>query len=323
MRIMNSKKRMKRIKEKKRIKYAYGLYIIGLVLLIVIALFLPQIIFALQDNYRMTGTETEARSSLDISQLNASYELQTNARIKYFLNMNRKNVTSIEYKFAEESEMAELLEGIFSQEWFAPFYEYGLIPRLHYEVFLDDTSMVRLQDCKKYIVSGNDYHEGIALMMWYFDLYLSASDTRVQLLADTETNTIYYVKLTRENHEVEAYDSESSQVVTYVKSNKEKTTEWDYLTSFFAYYISFYDSYYETDGTISYEFYDINDINNGNTWFYESSQNGDRFELSLALPYGELSMNFIVYVTSNIYYYPDITIGLAPIGELIPEMMQD
>lgn len=294
------------------------LCVAGLLLLVIAALFLPQIIFEIQDKYRMVNTEVESRESLDISQLNLSYEKQLGTRMSNFLKANQKMVTGLDYEVTKGSEQADLLENIWYQEWFYIVIDYGVNTGIDYytKMFEIDFSSC-VQDCKKYIVYGSNYER--MLMMWYFDIYLADIDTRMQLVVDSETDTIYYMKLSYGEPQVKKTKLAEAYYFMY-----------DYILS----YIDFYYSYYEADNGTNAE----TNIN-ADTWNeaeditakmevgeqYDAGviMDENQYKVEMALPYGETSMTFLFQAVFGDGIYPDIVMGIREIGELIPEMMQD
>lgn len=293
-------------------KLIYPFCIGGMVFLVLVALFFPQIIFSIQDMYRMENTETEVRSNLNVSGLDLSYEQNMNARLYNFLNMQDMTVTAIEYEFADDSELQELLEKILKQDWFAMPYDMNMMTTYLLTVDFWEKFPVSVRDCKKYLVHGRDYQDGVALMMWYLDLYLEPVDTRVRILADTETDTIYYVKITEGlNEEVEEYKVD--------KSLSERLYYWADIAPEFFY---FYYSYYEADEAMLHSEYGTYDINR--PWFVETKMVEYEYcEITFPLCYGELNADFQMRAELGKGIYPNLTMGLPVIGEMIPEMIQD
>lgn len=291
-------------KKKKRIKSVriYGFCMGGLLLLVIAALFLPQVIFTIQDRYLMTGTEVEARRSLDVSQLNSLYEKQTHDRMSNFIHMDLQTatVTSIDYDLMEDTEIEEQVKAILRQEWSAPL---NVIMG-----FTSDTSII-VQNCKKYIVYGNGNESGVALMMWYYDIYLDAIDSQMRLLVDSETDTIYYVK-----------------VMIDERYNMAAMNGYDYsylIESIHAisYNLDYYNSYYEAE-LESFSEFDEESQKKGEVWYVKPKSDGEGYALHAALPYGELSVDFLF---EGIWRngMNSISIGIQEIGDLVPEMIQD
>lgn len=283
----------------------------GMGLLIMISLFLPQILFAIQDAYRMKNTETQARSKLDVVEWNAAYEKQLSTRLTNLLNMQDRTITAIEYEFLLESEQGELLSEIFYEEWFGVLYNHVVMTNYVYTDDFDVALSFMVQDCKKYLVHGKDYQDGVALMMWYFDLYLTPVDTRIQILVDAETDTLYYVKITAE---------EGKDYLKENKFDKQRMEQLYYCAESIPYYFSFYYDYYEADAAVLYSDYGTYDEI---PWFVERKIEDSYCEVVFPLYYGELNTEFWFRAELGKGAYPDLIIGLPIIGELIPEMLQN
>lgn len=290
-------------KKKKRIKNIriYGSCMGGLLLLVIAALFLPQVIFTIQDRYLMAGTEVEARQSLDVSQLNSLYEKQTHDRMHNFIHMDLQTatITSIDHDLMEDTEIEEQVKAILQQEWSAPLNAI--------RGFNSDTPII-VQNCKKYIVYGNENENGVALMMWYYDIYLDALDSRMRLLVDSETDTIYYVK-----------------VMINERYNMAATKGYDHSYSiepiYIVYYsLDYYNTYYEAE-LESFSGFDEESQKKGEVWDVTESDD-EGYTLHAALPYGGLSVDFLF---EDIWRngVNIISMGIQEIGNLVPEMIQD
>lgn len=293
---------MKGRKYIKRTKSLYSVCIIAMILLVIAALFLPQIIFSIQDKYRMMNTEAKTRNSLDIAQLDLDYEQQLNERLNNFFGMSDTTVTAIDYEF-EDSEWENLVESIFYQEWFIVLINNSLVTDYIYAAQFWDMYTVNIQDSKKYIVYGKDYRDGIALMMWYLDIYMESPGIRIRLLVDTESNTIYYVKITS--------DEKTDSIATDGVIDKEY---FYYLAEIIAKHYDFYYNYYEAD-----EQYNEVEETRG----IKSEVDDNILEVIFNLPYEHLNAEFLFRTEYKNGNYPDITVGFPAIGKKIPEIMQN
>lgn len=295
---------------KKRLGYL--LCIGGMVLLVLGAFYLPQMIFAVQDKMRMEDTKAKERSNWDVFRLDASYEQNTNARLEHFLKMQEVIVTPIEYEFTDDSELRDVLEQILKQGWFAMPYDISIMTTYVLTADFWETLPMSVLECKKYLLHGRDYQEGVALIMWYLDLYLEHVDTRVRILADSETNTIYYVKIT------EGATKENKEY----KVDKNRIERLYYWADSVPGYYEYYSSYYESDEEMLYHEYGTFDSEK--PWFIESKTDGvECCEVTFPLYYGELNTDFQIQAETGQGIYPNLTLGISAIGEKIPEMMQN
>lgn len=314
--------------KKKESGKIYKLYVGFLVLFVVIALLLPQFVFKVQDSYWMTRTQVDARSNVDISQLHSFYEEQMYDRMSNFasMNVNSLTVTAIEHDI-EEEEFWEILERIFYQDWMTLVLINTLSAYEPYGTFWKDS--LEIQNCRKYIVYGDDFEAGVALMMWYFDIYIIDEDIRIRLLADTETDSMYYIKITTNDkqNDVTDYDAKKGNVAydmdtsseAYGKEKIEQLSMWaeqfHYLSD---YYVDYYES--ERDDTKGDLYENPGDVKElyGNVEITE-----DRCMVEFPLRYEHVSLNFLFQVIYRNEVDLDFCMGIPAIGELIPEMIQD
>jgi len=260
----------------------------------------------------MEHTDTKVRGNLDVLRLDLSYEQNINARLSHFLNMQEVMVTPIEYDFTDDSKLREVMEKVLKQGWFGVPYDMSMVTTYVLTVEFWESFPSAVQDCKKYLVHGQDYQDGVALMMWYLDLYLEPVDTRVRILTDTETNTIYYIKIT------EGVTKENDEY----KVDKNRIERLYYWADSVPYYFEYYNSYYEADEASLDSEYGTYDDNV--PWFIESETDGKECcEVTFPLYYGELSTDFQIRAELGRGIYPNLTMGIPLIGEKIPEMMQD
>ncbi len=293
------------------------LCVAGMLLLVIAALFFPQIIFEIQDRYRMVNTEVEARESPDIFQLNLSYEEQLGIRMSNFLKANQKMVTGLDYDVTEGAEQAGLLETIMYQEWFYILYDYSItVDSFYYESMFSTDIASSVQDCKKYIVYGSNYEP--LLFLWYFDIYLPDIGTRMQLVVDTEDDTVYYIRLSfdeQQERQTKFTDAGPAYVlIEYIMAN-----------------IPFYYSYYEADSyeeNLGYGYDLVSDAGNVAVTGSEQYDIGivmdeSQYKIETAFPYGDSYMTFFAQAAFGDGVHPEIIMGIREIGELIPEMMQN
>lgn len=314
--MFSRKNQKKPITKQNRLKYV--LCIVGMVLLVAAAFFLPQIVFSVQDGYQMQTTETEVRNSLEVSMLNSTYEKDLNTRIRNFLNMQDRTVTAIDYEFSNKSELRELLDSVFLQDWFAVLYDNVMMSYILWVGYSSELP-VEVLDCKKYLVHSREYQDGVALMMWYLDLYLEEIDARVRLLVDTESNTIYYAKITDVGYEeVNLTEYEEPAMSTEVLE-KDLFQLGQVIRSCYG----IYHTYYEADDTVPFNQYDSSESPKEEDWYISYALDEDKVSVSSQMPFGELCTYFIFKLEIKDGIYQDIDMGLSSVAEMIPEMMQD
>lgn len=289
----------------------YAVSIVGILCLVILALFLPQIVFGIQDRYRMSNTEVEKRSGIDVSSINTDYELNMNARMSNFSQIDLESlvVTAIDYDGKENEEISDLLGKVFANEWVERLNDitYYLFQRELKPTFID------LKDYKKYIVYGKDYQDGVALLMWYLDFYLEEPAARVRVLVDSETESIYYIKITADK---EQYEKQKGNVATdgIADSGELYSLFAESVTKYMGYYIDYYES--DTDKA-KYS------GKNGDYWYTDMKLDDENCIFKCAFPYGATTLEFQFSATGGEGSRPNIEMGISVIGDLIPEMMQN
>lgn len=294
----------------------YGICIAGMLLLVILAMLLPQIVWEVQDRFRINSVELQQRSSIDVSQVNSDYERQMYSRMSNLteLDIETATVAAIDYDKKDDEEMNAVLARVFTSEWIERFNE------TTYCIYQDALirAFIEISDCKKYIVYGEDYQDGVALMMWFFDINMKEYDTRVRLLVDSETDTIYYIKITnydeetkKNYYEVENYSKDNSmQVENYSKDNRMLfgMFEKNVLTCL-GYYSDYYESNWHSD--------------DWDYWYTQVRLDDTQLNGKYVLPYGKKQLEFQFIATAGECMNPDVEMGITLIGELIPEMMQN
>lgn len=339
---MKKKKNNDNKKRKGTVK-SYCLSALGMALLLAVALLLPRLVFETQDNYRMNSTRLEKRDTLDIAYINSEYEKSMYERMHYLAGMEKEDiaVSAIRYDGKDEADRKNELQEILSQEWVFRLME---ATAYFYGEFYEFPQNLTIRECRKYVVYGNERQnqDRIALMLWYYDLgIMGDADSRIQLLVDSETDSIYYIKLTSGNGFPAAVQSDAATEADFSK---------DLILQEFqrqlGYHLFFYNEYYEADidelekellekGVVVV---DLPEKEGGNRQ-ESGQQEGDRQgsdqqgneqwgndrqgRVVRLLPYGELSLNFLFQADYGTGEKPDIFMGIAEIGNLIPEMMQN
>lgn len=280
----------------------YVASIIGMFCLVILALFLPQIVFGIQDRYQMNNTKVEQRSSINISQINADYELEMYERMSNLLLLDLEKVTvaAIDYDRKDDEELNALLERTLYGEWI------DILNNITIYFFNDalTKAFIEVQDCKKYIVYGKDYQDGVALMMWYFDLYMKEADSRIRLLVDSETDSIYYIKITSYSGQ-NGKASETTNAVTGYTTDK--GTWFSTFVEILLMHMAYYSDYYKAD----------------DYWYIDSQWDDTNSMCKYSFAYGETTLEFQFSATDGEGIKPDIEMGITSIGNLIPEMMQN
>ena len=272
----------------------YSICVLGLTVLLVAAVLGPQLVFSVQDKYRMDTTWQGKRSSLDIEALNHSYDSLQNRFTSFAEGLaNHKNyyVTGTDYQVTEET--YTLLEQVFSQEAFWLMHDWGMIPFYPLEELYKAGYAV--EKCKKYVIYDDTFEDGVAsvaVMAWYMEIRFS-DDSRIKILMDTENQVLYYIEC---SYSLDGEVKDKINIVSlYIPV---------YETEFFADIADQCYSYYEAEAS-------------------EISQwHIDEEECYVALPYGKYTLDWEVKIAqprepSNSI---KVSMGIKEIGKLVPEL---
>lgn len=319
----------------------------GMVLLVIVALFLPQLLFTLQDQYSMQRTELAERDKLNIANLNLIYEEQLSTRLKQFAEEEKHYVTAIEYDVSDDVQLSNILIATLQQNYIYMLYENGFLPEdvivmLTLEKLSindrreDNEYYIYVKEWKKYIFYGEELEKGVTLMAWYIDFFL-LDGTEMKVLADVESGTIYYLKVTNSSSTVWS----SWNDATAIKERQEALLVY-YEKNL--YFYNTYSTYYEANTEIFDELFPETESYNSAVYgvkVYDAEENtreekengfvkkeieDNVIRLSYPLYYEKYNLIFCFEADFNCVnnsICPDITIGIPAIGELIPEMIQN
>lgn len=309
------------------------LYLV-LISLFVAAFLMPQVIFRIQDRILCKDVTLGQRERMDVEALSTSYEKSLAARMRGFAEGLAENdsfyVTSQELEISREVTDFLYSESGLNQDMVIAFMEGGLLP---YEIWKGD---YEIQQWKRYVIYSDDYAKGVNYILWYIEL--QDSDGSVfKMLADAEDGTVYGIRT----------------------ENSRKSLKWgehmDYLREFWRYeYVltqlwGFYAVYYEaiSQDTLDilytwieeYGWTDINEFldeevraagESKTEIFGVSLENGGyeidaKNRIRFRIPYHNTWLEILMDVddpevqSSYRYRYPDLTIGVRQIYEMIPE----
>lgn len=216
-------------------------------------------------------------------------------------------VTVLDCEMEEEGQINKFVESLYEQEWIKMLNDMTLGVSQE----LIGRGYVEVENCKKYIVYGDDYQEGVILMLWYLDIAIPENGVRVRFLVDSETESIYYIKITEcivKDNSVQSQTESQGNIndIELLKIMAESACER----------LAFYAEYYEAEIDKMIEY----DEENG----YVSVGVDDNIcEVAYVLPYKKNSLDLMFRVSYENSMEPNILLGISVIGNLIPEMMQD
>lgn len=293
----------------------YGPFLLGLVILLSIALLLPQMIFLVQDEYHFAGKNAEHWEQSDHKLVTAGYERDMCRRIERLGSASAEELTvsAIDYGGKTVAEVVELLERVFAGEWMKAINEitFGI-----YYDFLQETSTVNIHDCKKYVVYENTSLEDILLMVWYLDVYMVDFDTTVRLLVDTEVETVYYIAITGMSGQEKVYQN-------YMDKGEKQATEFMKVAMLgikagVPNQMNYFNEYYEAHMEDLEENGMVEDV-----WYLNKEDTEEGFYISYVMPYENIGTEFEVRLADGKGMLPDFAAGLVLIRDYIPEMIQN
>lgn len=308
------------------------LYLV-LISLFVAAFLMPQIIFRIQDRILCKDVTLGQRESMDVEALSISYEKSLAARMTGFAEGLAGNdsfyVTSQELEISREVTDFLYSESGLNQDMVTAFMEGGLLP---YEIWKGD---YEIQQWKRYVIYSDDYAKGVNYILWYIELQ-DVDDSVFKLLTDAEDGTIYGLR-TEDSHKMLKWDATDYLRDFYID---------DYiLTQLWGFYAVYYEAISEDAANTLYtwmEEYGWSDINEfldaevrtegegrpeipgvslENAGYDRDGKNRVLFRM----PYHNTWLDFMMEmeypeVQPNYrYLYPDLTIGVRQIYEMIPE----
>lgn len=165
--------------------YAAG--VVGLVILLLCAFFLPQIMFGLRDTYLCRDIVHDEREDMDVTLLSAAYEPSLGRRLQIFaegLSMNRNYYVSEQDLDVSEVEYETLYENLLKPDsWMTILMNIGLVSGLFGVEFTIDS-------WKQYVIYNDDYAGGVNFIIWYFAMS-DDEGKHWEILVDAEDFTLY------------------------------------------------------------------------------------------------------------------------------------
>ena len=310
-----------------------------LVLLLVTASYAPQMIFQIQDSFLCDRTTLDRREGMDVESLSITYEKSLMQRMKVFAEglMSEVNyyVTSRDLTINEEIYDYLASEKGLLQPVIQIFAEVEFIPYSFYE-------MHYVNAWKQYVICSDNYAEGVNFILWYIEL-LDNQGTVLKLLMDAETDTLYAFKTENNDHSHNIWTSGAWETETLIMW-------WNFFANYYEALsqnglqeiLEKFRVEYETmliDGETmlidGYGFPNRNEYDytaKESELFVRDNAGFQRKEngIDFYLPYEEASLEVCILLDTesiryenmgmNFYYqYPNMTIGVRQIYELIPE----
>ena len=305
------------------------LSVLGLLFTIIVAVFLPQLVFAVQD-YRQTSTvELVARESYEVLTSDAAYQQDINARMNNLASVDFGNVAISKIaRSMDINDCMDLVDSIKGQTYMTYLAE--ILPTTFGEV-LPYISVTELRTCDCYIVYNEEFTNSVLLMFWYMVFDLPGIGCQMELIVDSETETIYYVRL--QGASEKGYVTESTESTDTIIGGEEyyhyllieDTMQEEMLPAmsaeieaiaenFPALFMDYYTRYYGN-------YHLVGDSSLSEAYIWDNVALGERvYTMAYALPYtdtsdGSLFFRFHVEISEE--YGPDISIGIPVIRRFV------
>lgn len=185
----------------------YGAAVLAFVLMIVSALWLPQIFFDVSDALRYGKVSLTEQEKPDVLTLTTGYEESLYSRLagfaegladqrQYYVDEQPKEITEEIREFLFESEFRFNTYSVFGDVVMGLFSEaLGFLPEeLGIKMYAGNTEL-EMYRWKQYVIYSDDYAQGVNFILWCFGLK-NASGDDLTILMDAHDYTVYAVQLT-------------------------------------------------------------------------------------------------------------------------------
>lgn len=304
----------------------------GLIVLIIIALCLPNMIFAIQDGYRSATVESENRESFGVLADSETYPMDIKTRMQRVAQTRWGDMTvSVVEQAIDQEQFNTVMTQVMSQEYMTILLSLADVELLE---ALEGISVENVKVYDRYVVYGADYTQGILLDFWYINVYLPSVESYVEFIVDSESYSIYYAELEAaesvsyvvylledsdaENVEInliyEAETAEKKEADT-IKEEEQAMMIQNISDEIPNYYIDYYSQYYgisPEEILFAMDYYDelVTVID-------------DFVTVTYTLPYGENSKNSSLLFRFDAHFDAgeviNVSIGLPVIRQLIRE----
>lgn len=188
----NTRDKGNRNRKRKGISFRYYVIILlVLSLLIVIAFFTPQIIFQVQDAILCKGNVLSQPENVNVESLSTSYELSLETRM-----INYAEGLSGDDTFYVASQNLSISEDL-NNYFYSDSCIYGEYVGSLISADLLPTGLVEMEyafsQWKQYVIYSDNFTKGVNFILWYIELKDSA-DRVIKFLADAEDGTIYAIR---------------------------------------------------------------------------------------------------------------------------------
>lgn len=178
-----------REKRKRAVGYIAGTA--ALAVLVLIAFFLPRLVFGLQDSYRCREDSFAVQEEQDITLLTTSYEPSLYQRLLRYAEDCRegKEIYVVSKELEPNQELYDFLDSSIGlkQDAVALWLDMNLIP---YAMFYDSEVSVWSQ----HVIYSDSYAGGVNFILWSIEMK-TKSGSVCRLLLDAETGSVYGIAM--------------------------------------------------------------------------------------------------------------------------------
>lgn len=327
------KNRLKKGRDRRHKAFGYTAEAFVIIVVLAAALFVPQIIFQVQDRILCGDITLGQKESMDVEMLGTTYEQSLEKRMQNFAEgladlesfyVTSQNLTPDEtldsYLYSETGLYHPLITN---------FVYNNLIP---IEIWED---IYTVTQWKQYVIYSDNYAKGVNFILWYIEMQ-DSDGAKLKLLADAEDGTLYGLKaedstmygvnMGYENlREALRYGGAAIEVWAYYALYYRATIEKKEEFFLWADKIGMNLNGIEVDGSSIEEKYNANKM----AEVERQIQSMVRYQCEteecarFLLPYGEASLDAVLAIEESefteYYLFPNITTGIRQIYEMVPE----
>ena len=292
---------------RKKLNGKYFFIWIGSLVLLVIAIMGPKLLFTIQDNFQIGKIRQGKHLGLSVDALNNSYKSLKDRMTEFAAGLTqgiKYYVTGTDYIMNED--FFEVLEKVLGEEQATAFEMWGMEPY----ILLEDLEKwgYDTEEWKKYVIYDDFMEDGTTAIIataWYIEL-LTADDCRIKILADTESNTIYYIQFEHMVAELEEKKKTEKQETyvgneSFVITDAGSVIKGDMFQMFMI-----WNYYYEAD--------EMNEEDVMKTIIETYSMENEVY-ITYGLNYGNNHLQWEMRGEDNFFY-----MGIKEFGQLIPEL---
>lgn len=320
------------MKRKKKAKSIWS--IVALIVTLALAVSLPQFLFILQDYRQMNTIAFDNRESFEVLTTETTYSRDIYTRMATLANVGYGNVNISKLaRSMDINDFNELISNVKNQGYM--IYLGEMLPTVFDKVALN-LNATQIETCDCYIVYDSAYTDGVILMFWYMVFDIPELNGKLELIVDSETESIYYVQLASdkvaensgESQDVIVmggqdfynltvqFEANASEIMPAIAEEIESVT-----TNFPSYFSNYYCQYYGIPYISTVENSEANFAYSGAYLWNNIAVGENEYTMAYALPYNSYefgdSIFFRFYVKVDEQTGMNMSIGLPIIRRFI------